>query len=367
VLDHDIVLAHRSSASKRILYSYGANNLVEKITDPAGREMRFTYNTQKRIETVTDPDGGVTRYTYVGDNEYPASSVCSQGTDGLRIKTIQYPGIDIPTENFHGTSRRVLRQTSRLGETRFAYTVTGACITHVSTPTKVCTANCPQEDNWEAFQDGWRFHGGQVVATRMIEPGGKETLYRFNSKGVVLEKIDVDGAQNRKVLNAQNRVTQETDLLGRITKYDYDAQGNVISQTDPLGRVTETLYDAKWNLPASITRYLDDATPVTTQTQYHSTLGKPVQLIDAENRATTLAYTPRGELERITDPLGHGTQLAYNLAGDLTETRDPLGNVSHMEADGAGRTIRTTTPKGYNKWGHDKNHVKHRDKESASQ
>jgi len=58
-------------------------------------------------------------------------------TDGLRIKTIEYPGIAVITENFHGTSRRVLRQTSRLGETRFAYQVTGACITHVSDPNKV--------------------------------------------------------------------------------------------------------------------------------------------------------------------------------------------------------------------------------------
>lgn len=343
----DYKIVSVGTAERAHAYTYGANNLVEKITDPAGREMRFTYNAQRRIETVTDADGGVTRYTYVDDNEYPASSVCSQGTDGLRIKTIQYPGIAIPTENFHGTSRRVLRQTSRLGETRFAYTVTGACITHVSTPTKVCTANCPTEDSWEAFQAGWRFYGGQVVATRMIEPNGKETLYRFNAQGFPLEKHSADGAQSRKVLNAQNKVVQETDLLGRTTKYSYDAKGNVISETDPLGRVTDTQYDAKWNLPTAVTRYLDDATLVTTQTQYHATLGKPVQVIDAENRATALAYTARGELESITDPIGHSTLLGYNLAGDLTETRDPLGNVSRMEADGAGRTVRTTTPKGY--------------------
>ena len=114
------------------VYHYGADNLVDTITDPAGREMRFTYNAARRIETMTNADGGVTRYTYVDDNEYPASSVCTQGTDGLRIKTIEYPGIITATENFHSSSRRVLRQTSRLGETRFAYQVTGACITHVS-------------------------------------------------------------------------------------------------------------------------------------------------------------------------------------------------------------------------------------------
>jgi len=329
------------------IYTYGPNNLVEKITDPAGREMRFTYTAQKRIETVTNADGGVTRYTYVGDNEYPASPVCTQGTDGLRIKTIEYPGVSTVTENFHGTSRRVLRQMSRLGETRFSYQVTGACITHVSDPTKVCTANCPHEDNWEAFQDGWRFHGGQVVATRHIEPSGRETLRRFNAKGVVLEKIDSDGVQRKNILNPQNRVIQKTDLLGRVTRYAYDAAGNVISQQDHLGRITDTQYDPKWNTPTLITRYLDDASPVSTQVQYHATNGQPTKLTDPENRATTLAYTPRGQLASLTDPIGQQTLLDYNPAGDLVEVEDPLGNLTRLATDGAGRTVNTTTPKGY--------------------
>jgi RHS repeat-associated protein len=329
------------------IYSYGADNLVDKITDPAGREMRFTYNAQRRIETVTNADGGVSRYTYVDDTEYPASPVCTQGTDGLRIKTIEYPGIATITENFHGSSRRVLKQTSRLGETRFAYQVTGACITHVSDPNKVCTANCPQEDSWEAFQDGWRFHGGQVIATRHIEPSGKETLRRFNAKGIILEKIDPDGVQTKKVLNVQNQVVQETDLLGRVTRYAYDAAGNVISQQDHLGRITDSQYDPKWNLPTQVTRYLDDGSPVTTQIQYHATNGQPTQLTDPESRATTLAYTPRGQLASLTDPLGQQTLLDYNLAGDLVEVEDPLGNLTRLATDGAGRTVNTTTPKGY--------------------
>lgn len=328
-------------------YTYGSNNLVSKISDPAGREMLLTYNAARRIETVTNADGGVTSYTYVDDNEYPASPVCTQGPDGLRIKTIKEPGIATITENFHGSSRRVLRQTSNLGETRFAYTVTGACITNVSDPNKICTANCPTEDTWDNFLAGWRFYGGQVVATRHIEPSGKETLRRFSAKGIILEKSDPDGVQSKKVLNAQNQVIQETDLMGRVTKYAYDAAGNVISEQDSLGRITDTQYDPKWNKPTIVTRYLDNGSPVTTQTQYHATNGQPTKLNDAENRATTLGYTSRGELQSLTDPLSHQTQLAYNAAGDLIETKDPLGNQTRMQTDGAGRTIKTTTPKGF--------------------
>jgi RHS repeat-associated protein len=277
----------------------------------------------------------------------PASPICGQGSDGLRIKTIQYPGIAIQTENFHGSSRRVLRQTSRLGETRFAYQVTGACITHIADPNKICTANCPQEDSWENYEAGWRFFGGQVVATRHIEPSGRETLRRFNARGIVLEKTDPDGVQSRKVLNAQNQVVQDTDLLGRVNKYAYDTNGNVISQQDPLGRVTDTEYDPKWNAPTQITRYLDDGSPVSTQTQYHATNGQPTRLIDPENRTTTLAYTAKGQLQSHTDALNQQTRLTYNPAGDLIETQDPTGHLTRMQTDAAGRTTQTPTPKGY--------------------
>jgi RHS repeat-associated protein len=343
----DYKITRVGSSERAHTYTYGSNNLVDKIADPAGREMHFTYTAQKRIETVTDADGGVTRYSYVDDNEYPTSPVCSQGTDGLRIKTIEQPGFATITENFHGSSRRVLKQVGHMGEYRFAYTVTGACITNVSDPGKVCTANCPNEDTWDNYQAGWRYYGGQVVATRVVEPSGRETTHRFNARGIALEKTDPDGTQSKKILNAQNKVIQETDLLGRTNKYAYDAAGNIISQQDPLGRVTDTEYDSKWNTPTSVTRYLDDGSSVTTQTQYHASHGQPTKLIDAENRATTLAYTTKGQLQSLTDPLSQQTTLAYNPAGDIVEAEDALGNLTRLATDGAGRTIKTTTPKGY--------------------
>lgn len=87
--DHKITAI--GSSERAHVYHYGSNGLVDSITDPAGRSPSFTYNAQRRIETATDADGGVTRYSYVDDNEFPPSPVCTQGTDGLRIKTIEYP------------------------------------------------------------------------------------------------------------------------------------------------------------------------------------------------------------------------------------------------------------------------------------
>lgn len=111
-------------------FSYGASGYVETVTDPLGRTLGFTYNAD-RLETYTDAEGGVTRFTYVGDSEYPADPLCPQDTDGLRIKTIHYPGKAAPTNNSHGPSRRVLRQTAPDGRTLdFDYELTGACVTN---------------------------------------------------------------------------------------------------------------------------------------------------------------------------------------------------------------------------------------------
>jgi len=153
--------------------------------------------------------------------------------------------------------------------------------------------------------------------------------------------------QSKKLLNAQNQIIQDTDILGRVSKYAYDANGNVISSQDALGRIVDTQYDPKWNAPTSVTRYLDDGSPVTSQTQYHATNGQPTKLIDSENRAITRAYTAKGQLQSTTDAFGQQTLLDYNAAGDLAETKDPLGNLTRMQTDGAGRTIKTTTPKGF--------------------
>lgn len=334
---------------RQLSFSYGANGFADKVNDTAGREVRFTYNAQHFINSIIDADGGITRYSYVGDDEIAPAAACAtaMAPGGQRIKAIEHPGIAIPVDNTYGSSRRILKQTSHLGEIRIAYRVTGACITHVSDPGKICTANCPNEDSLDNFQDGWRFHGGQVTGARVTDPLGKTRRVAFDPQGRILEDEDFEGQVVRNQYDSQGRITQSTDNLGRVTKYAYDAAGNVISQQDPLGRVTDTQYDLKWNAPTQTTRYLDDGSPVATQIQYHATHGQPTRLTDPENRATTLAYTPRGQLASLADPLGQQTLLDYNPAGDLVEVEDPLGNLTRLSTDGAGRTVNTTTPKGF--------------------
>ena len=339
------------TAQRRVTATYGLSGFIEALADPDGRTDRFTYTESKRIATVKDPDGRETRYTYVKDDEIPVDSVCAfafKPDKGERIKTITYPGLSNPTENFYGSSRRVLKQNTATGrEYRFIYKVGGACVTHVSAPGVQCTgASCPLEDSYENYQAGWRFHGGQVLATTAINPDGTTEVTRFGSLGQVLEMSSSDGARAVLQRDAGNRPSRTTDSLGRTGRSVYDASGQLTRHIDTLGRQTDYTYEATWGKVATITRYADDGAAQTTRFTYDAK-GNLVTTTDPLGNKTTLAYSALGQLTSLTDALGQTTRMAYNAAGDLAKLTDPLNNSTQLATDGSGRPTFTTDALGY--------------------
>lgn len=339
------------SATRRINATYGSSGFIEKLTDPEGRAEQYTYTDSKRLATVKDPDGRETRYTYVTDAELPKDSACAfaqRAETGERLKTITYPGLSNPTENFYGSSRRILRQTTAAGqEYQFSYRVGGACITNTANPGTVCSgATCPTEDNWANYQAGWRFHGGQVLATTVNNPDGTTTTARFGSQGQLLESSNSGGDRTQYQRDANNRSTRITDTIGRVSRSVFDDKGNVTRSIDPLGRFTDITYDSRWNKPATITRYADDGTAQTWRFAYDAK-GNLATTTDPLGNKTTLAYSALGQLTSLTDALGQTTRMAYNAAGDLAKLTDPLNHSTQLATDDSGRPTSTTDALGY--------------------
>ncbi len=336
--------------ARQVTMTYGANGFVSELRDTADRIVRLTYTASNRIESVTDPDGKVTRFTYVGDTEVPAAPTCAaaQDTDGERLKTILYPGKTAPTENFHGPSRRILRQVAPDGrEFRIAYKVTGACVIHVSAPTVKCTGNCPDVDSWENFQTGWRIHGGRVIGVTVTEPSGTTSTYSFAAKGVTPSITNGEGQATHTKYDAANRPIERTDAIGRTWKFQYDDGGNVSQEIDPLGRVVNYIYDQKWNKVTSITRFLSDNTTVVSQVEYDQATGNLIRSTDPLGNARVMGYTSRGQLASETVPGDRTTSFAYNTAGDPVGITDPLGNGVQLATDGAGRTVQFADALGF--------------------
>ncbi len=338
------------TSERGVTMTYGPNDFVSEIRDSAGRTTKHTYTPDDRLETVTDPDGRVTRYTYVGDDEFAVPGVCdSQPSFGRRLKKILYPGRPNPTENFYGPGRRVLRQVGYDGrEHRFAYRVTGSCVTHVTSPNTVCEGSqCPTVDSWENFQAGWRMFGGTVFATAVTKPDGQTYTKEFNARGMTTARTDAQGQRSWLILDAGNRITEPTDPLGRTWKYSYDASGNVVEEIDPLGRVMQYAYDPKWNQVTSITRFDEANQPQTWQFTYNLAKGTLLTATNPLNETTSFAYTARGELETITSPLDQVTRFEYGLSGDPVKAIDPLGNEARFGYDAVGRRVAVTEPLGF--------------------
>lgn len=337
------------SAERGVSMTYGTNGFVSEIRDTASRVMRYAYTANDRLSTVTDPDGRVTRYTYVGEEEFPAPAVCpAQPSVGQRIKTITYPGRPNPTENWYGPGRRVLRQVAHDGtEHRFAYRVTGACVTHVSNPAVVCQGTqCPSVDSFENFEAGWRIFGGAVTGTTVTQPNGAKYSHEFNTRGVTLARTDSHGQRTTFAVDAANRVTARTDALGRTWRYEYDAKGNVTREIDPLGRAVTYTYDAQWNKVTSVTRRDDNDSPHVWRFTYDAARGTMLTATNAADETTRFSYTSRGQLASVTGPLDQTTAMTYSDAGDLATIVDPLGNETRMEHDGAGRNSGERSPLG---------------------
>jgi YD repeat-containing protein len=125
------------------------------------------------------------------------------------------------------------------------------------------SAACPTEGNWENFDAGWRFHGGQVLATTVREPDGSTRTARYGSRGQMLEISTSAGGRSQWTRDAQNRRTKVVVAIARNTRMVYDDQGNVLRQIDALGRVTYTQYDPLWNKPSSGSSYADEGTAQT--------------------------------------------------------------------------------------------------------
>ena len=230
-------------------------------------------------------------------------------------------------------------------EHRFDYQVTGACVTHVSSPDTICEGPlCPSVDSWENFQEGWRFFGGTVVATTVTKPDGRTSTNEFNARGMTTDRIDPQGQRLSRTLDAANRLTELTDALGRRWKYAYDAEGKPVEETDPLGRVTQFSYDPTWRLVTSITRFDEADQPQSWQFTYDTVKGTLLTAKNPLNETTSFTYTPRGELETERSPLDQVTRFEYGPSGDLLKIIDPLGNASRFGYDRAGRLVAETDP-----------------------
>lgn len=271
----------------------GANR-VSTISQPLvpGLTRRFTYDANGNLLSQTDFNGQLTTYTYEPVRNLETQRIEASGTPEQRTLRTEW----------HPTWRLPLRIAEPLKRSTFTYDPVGNLLTRSE----------------QASTDA---NGSQGFAAPLV--GTPRTwTWTYNSVGQVLS---ADGPRT------------DADVVDRTTFTYYDAadpdpgkRGNLATVTNALGHVTRiTAYDGN---------------------------GRPLTLIDANDRVTSFTYDPRGrltgqtvgtehtgytydpagQLTRITQPDGSFLAFTYDAAHRLTDITDTLGNSVHYTLDAAG-------------------------------
>lgn len=113
-----------------------------------------------------------------------------------------------------------------------------------------------------------------------------------------------------------------TNALGQVTEtLAYDGAGRALSVKDANGVVTQYAYSPRGWLTAIKLRGTNDSSTT-------------------DDRITTIAYWPTGQVKRLTQPDGAYTNYTYDAAHRLTDIADNAGNTIHYTLDNAGNHLK---------------------------
>ena len=355
---------------------YNADNLLQRVSDWAGRDTLFGYTQAAgrwQLTQVTGPTGCQTHYQY--------------NADGLLNAVIDPNGFR--TEYVYDAQKRVTERTLvGVGTSSYQYNADGAVFTDELGQSTKFTVDAQEKlvgalnargqgrsitrdaNGWEvARQDmtgaTWQTQHnarGEVIST--TDPLGHTTSYERDTWGNATRVTYADGASEQMVwgeassafdtTGAKRRLQKHIDALGQQTLYAYDAHGQLSSTTDALGGVTSLQYDA-WGrlvgttdaLGHSVSMEYDAADNLTARidalgrrwTYAYDSAGRMVSATDADAKMTQWGYDSNGNVVAMMDALGQRTSTAYN-AFDLPQTQtDALGNLTRWEYDAAGHQI----------------------------
>ena len=271
---------------------------------------------------------------------------------GAVITSVTLPGMTGAVTNSYGPSKKVHKQLWPDGrEYRFAYTLSGACVYHISAPlTRVLGPDAPKVDSAANAAAGWRFSGGLVVEAKVFD--NQDQLLqsqKFNGDRLATQATDAQGQGIQYGRDAANRITSITDPLGRITRKFYDQQGNLTKTIDPAGRVSETVYATINNIvkPVAMTRSKEVGVQSSSMT-YDSLRANLLTATNPIGQTTSFGYDSSNTfMTSVASPLGHITRFQHNSAGDVTRITDPLNNETNFTRDAVGRLTSVTDPQGH--------------------
>ena len=300
-----------------------ATGRIQKIVDPAGRQISFTYTPAGSCSKITVPDGRTIEFLYDGLGQL------------VQIKDmIGYLG-KYTYENGYLVKSDLgdLGSTGGGHEMSFTYSdkIWGKG-KYVSATQSASGKTLIAPLNGSINQVRWTDPRGQV--TTMTTENGK-------TAGVV----DPSGAL-RSLSYVEGQLSKYTSATGKNTSFDYDSRGNTIAVTDALGKKTSYFYDGQNNL---IQR--QDALANTTIFEYDGN-SNLIRVRYPNSTSLNFAYSSKGQLTTYTNARTKITSYTYDSYGNLITVTAPDGGVvtySYSSNDKSSRCYKITDSRGKQK------------------
>lgn len=323
---------------RSLRFQYDGANRIIAITDPIGRVARYTYNGQGTLETYTDFGGGVIRYGYDAANRMTEVTdqrgvVIARNTYGFQNRVSEQVQADGGRWLF-----RYYSMGRELGSRDHCVELGSAAASNVPMPGRAASSPCLP----------WT---GPIHETRVTDPMGHETKYRFNSESMLIGTTDAEGQLRTYELEpGSNLVLAEHGLKGCSAcgsmgpgdeTYSYDEKGNMSSLSDSRGNTSTFVYDPFFSKLAMV----KDASGNTSKIEYDDR-GNPTSLTDAEGKITQYSFTTYGQLKEIQDPMGSRSSLEYDQMGNLSRIIDATGSSTYFLYDALSQVEEKVYPNG---------------------
>ncbi|HEV7764487.1 MAG TPA: DUF6531 domain-containing protein, partial [Thermoanaerobaculia bacterium] len=290
------------------VFTYDGRGRLETLSrGPAANDLR------ERIETTYDSDSGkksLEKYLARESNWVEKKRESYAYDDEGRLETLTYPGgaSVAYTYDFAGRVKTVRDERHNTPNTTHSYDPAGR-LSNVDQ--KLSTA----AGGWISTTYAYDKHGN---LTRVTDPNGNETDYRFDDFGRMLRQESPVSDVTTYAYNAAGNLLLTTDGNAATTTRGYDEIGRVLTASSTRGGDTETVswdYDegtlgigrlASMTDPTGVTEYSYDR---------RGLLLRENRTIDGESFETKFQYDEDGNRSRIVNPGGRVIDYTFDYAG----------------------------------------------------
>ncbi len=327
-------------------YSYDVLGRVYIYTDPLGRSTEYRYNKNGWQTEILNNDGSTTEFIYqlegANGGENAITTVYNETyevTDyfndlGMQTKRCENPvggNKQLLYEYEYDGHNIISTQTSIPGYTEYVYDAAN----------RVVRIN--KYDGEHSFETYTDIIYNDFSNSRTVDNSGKESTLFYDNAGRIIKEETQTAAGLAVVENFYDRmgnVSRSISPNGEETLYEYNSRGLLESVQDPAGGVVSYTYDALSN-PLTVT---NNGQIIKTNT--YDNAGRVLSTTDAMGMSERYQYDNGGRVIKSVDRNGVITNNTYKWGSDYLERQIKGEEVTEYTYDYFGNMLTASNSEG---------------------